>query len=267
MAELFNLDDILINEQIASRPVRPARLDLEIQAFHRLIRAFSKSSQDLLNETVETVCELCDSDSAGITLVEKLPDGTEILRWVATAGRLGGMVGQTMPRHHSPCGVVLDRHTPQLFSRPERLYTYITGVFDIAEALLVPWVGSTCRGTLWALTPNEQKKFDSEDLRILQSLTTFASLAISKNEIEASRITQEGLGSAARVANQLAHTMNNPLQALTNSLFLVETGAKEHIRDAKTQVDRLSSLVRGILRVNAQPDKLPLNKQLNKQLM
>ena len=235
------------------RPARSPRLALEVEAFHRLIQAFSRDSQAMLRETVQTACDLCNADATAVTLVETLPDGTETVRWVAGTGALRALTGKTMPRRDSLCGWVLDQHAPQLFCRPRRVYPCLEGAPEIAEALLVPWTGENTSGTLWAVSNTESGRFDGEDLRILQSLTAFASAALAKNQSDASRIAQERIGSAARVANQLAHAMNNPLQALTNTLFLVENGGWEHLRDARMQVERLSGLVRGILELNARP--------------
>ena len=245
--------DVFINDRMMSRPARSPRLELEVQAFHRLIQAFSSDSQALLHETVQTACELCNADAAAVTLVETLPDGTETVRWVAATGTLRALTGKTMPRSDSPCGWVLDQGAPQLFCRPRRVYSCLEGAPEIAEALLVPWTGENTSGTLWAVSNTETGRFDPEDLRLLQSLTTFASAALAKNQSDASRIARESIGSAARVANQLAHAMNNPLQALSNTLFLVENGRWEHLHDARMQVERLSGLVRGILELNARP--------------
>lgn len=159
-----------------------------------------------------------------------------------------------LPRRHSPCGTVLDRKGPQLFLLPGRFFSYIKDSWEIVEVLLVPWnVGDDLRGTLWAVMQNQANHFDREDLRMLQTLVVFAGAAVAKNEMEQSRRAQENIASAARVANQLAHAMNNPLQALTNSLYLVDAGNTEHLQDAKQELQRLNMLVGEILQLNSHP--------------
>ena len=215
MAATLSVDDVLINDALEYRPAPRSRADKEIESLRRLAQKFSTDSSELMHATVETACELCDADSAGITVLDTLPDGSEGLRWVATAGRIGELGLQALPRKYSPCGTVLDRHAPQLFSFPGRFFTYIEDSWDVVELLLVPWqVGNSVRGTLWAVMQSEAKKFNREDLRILQTLVVFAGAAVARNELEQSRRTQASAASAARVANELAHAMNNPLQAL-----------------------------------------------------
>jgi hypothetical protein len=207
-----------------------------------------------MNETLAAVCELCQADSAGITLREIQPDGRETLRWVATIGPISKLGLQALPRDYSPCGVVLDRQAAQLFSHPRRFFKYIEEAWGLDESLLVPWqIGETISGTLWAIMAENSTAFDREDLRRLQTLVAFASAAVCRSEVEASKRVQDGVTTAARVANELAHAMNNPLQALTNSLYLLEGDSGGHLGDAKQELMRLSELVRINLALHAAP--------------
>ncbi len=255
MSNELRVDDVLISERLVLRPARAARLDEENNALRRLMQQFFDDSDELLNEVVKIACGLCGRESAGVTLEETLSDGTVILRWIAVTGKVHGLEGHTMPRVQSICGVTLDSKVPQLFYRPRRVFTYIDEGWDIEEALLVPWrVSDKTTGALWVMTHTEGKKFDREDLRLLQSLAAFAGAAILKTQMEEIRCTQERISSAAKVANYLAHQINNPLQALTNSLHLVEAnGTSEHLENAILKLQRISSLVQEILQLDARP--------------
>lgn len=254
MGRQLRVDDIIINDQILVRPVHPTCHDKELQTLQRLVQRFSSPSSELINETVAAVRELTQADSAGITLMKTLHDGSEGLRWVSTAGPITKLGLQALPRAFSPCGVVLDRQAPQLMSYPGRFFTYIEDSWQIVEVLLVPWrIGDKIRGTIWAVLHSDDKVFDREDLRVLQNLVVFASTAVSRNEQEAARLAREASATAAKVAHQLAHAMNNPLQALTNSLYLVDEGCPEHLDEARRQLDRLTRIVRAILALNAGP--------------
>lgn len=58
-------------------------------------------------------------------------------------------------------------------------------------------------------------------------------------------------GGTAR-ANQMAHAINNPLQCVTNSLYLAHQGgehAAEHIDQASQDLKRLSEIVAELLRI------------------
>src|SRR5262249_35545827 len=100
-------------------------------------------------------------------------------RWHASAGRWSPYRGNTMPRHASPCGVVLDRNAALLMRLPEREFAHsMAGAPPICETLLVPFeVAGKTAGTVWVILHDESRTFDREDLRVLRSLSEFASLA------------------------------------------------------------------------------------------
>jgi len=247
-------NDLFLREQAIRRPVRATRLELEIESLHRLMRGLSKDLCERLKDTVEAACELCDADCAGITLVDRLQDGTELLRWIAAAGPIREVVGQTMSLDRN-LKSVLKEQKPRLICRPHRLFPHIAESWDIAEALLIPWAGEKTAGVLWVLTRTDSKRLDAEDVRMLKSLAAFADSAIAKDAVESCRLDKERVGAAAKVANELAHAVNNPLQALTNALYLMDAGPGEHLQDARAQLQRINALVRLILNSNARPFK------------
>jgi hypothetical protein len=253
MAE-FRTNDLFLREQAIRRPVRATRLELEIESLHRLMRGLSKDLCERLKDTVEAACELCDAECAGITLVEQMPDGTEKLRWIAAAGLIREVVGQTMSLDRNLKNIVKELK-PRLICRPHRLFPHIAESWDIAEALLIPWAGDKTAGILWVLTRTDSKRLDAEDVRMLKSLAAFADSVVAKDAVESCRLDKERGGAAAKVANELAHAVNNPLQALTNALYLMDAGPGEHLQDARAQLQRINSLVRVILDSNARPFK------------
>src|ERR1700719_1870109 len=125
MAEFRGINDLFLREQAIRRPVRATRLELEIKSLHRLMRGFSKNLRESLKDTVEAACELCNADSAGIMLVDRLEDGTETLRWLAAAGgHLRELVGQTLPLNRTLSNVLKEQR-PRLVYRPHRLFPCI----------------------------------------------------------------------------------------------------------------------------------------------
>ena len=82
----------------------------------------------------------------------------------------------TTPREFSPCGTVLDRDTPQLMSCLERHYTYFEQVPpQIVEALLIPFhVGGQAVATVWVISHDANRRFDAEDVRVMNMLGQFA---------------------------------------------------------------------------------------------
>ncbi|HEX5431368.1 MAG TPA: ATP-binding protein [Bryobacteraceae bacterium] len=88
-------------------------------------------------------------------------------------------LGGGTPRGFGPCGDVLDCQRPLLFTHWERRYPYLIEATPLAEeGLLVPFfVRGKAVGTIWAIAHSPARKFDSEDLRLLESLGGFAAAA------------------------------------------------------------------------------------------
>jgi hypothetical protein len=237
-----------------ARPTSPTPLDLERAKLHRLMSDLSKSLREALQDTVEAVCELCGTECAGITLVERLPGGAESLRWITAAGPLRTVVGEAMALDRN-LKSILSQQKPRLVIRPHRLFPQIAEAWTITEALLVPWASERNSGILWVLPRSRSKQLNEEDVRMLLNLAAFASFAIAKDQAESSRLDEQRLAAAAKVAHELAHAVNNPLQALTNALYLMDGAPKQHLEDARVQLQRINSLVRVILDSNAAPFK------------
>src|SRR5215831_1964245 len=114
-----SLDDVLVTAELARRPTRSPDYAAEGRALTALAEAMADSPQTILQKLVETALDLCDADSAGISILE--PGGTTgVFRWHAVAGRFASNVGSHVLREGSPSGIVLDRDASFLFSYPER---------------------------------------------------------------------------------------------------------------------------------------------------
>jgi PAS domain S-box-containing protein len=116
------------------------------------------------------------ADSAGLSLLTK---DEKSFYWPAIAGAWQPHIGGGTARDFGPCGDVLDRNVPMLFTHWERRYPYLRPATPLAEeGLLVPfYVNGKAVGTIWAIAHNDRRKFDAEDLRLLESLGRFASAA------------------------------------------------------------------------------------------
>src|SRR5215471_10492000 len=110
-----SLDDVLITAELVRRPARRPDYEAENRALTAFAQALTQSPQTILRRLVETALEVCRADSAGASILE--PGGAGgVFRWHAIAGQLASNIGGEMPREASPCGVVLDRDAPLLFS-------------------------------------------------------------------------------------------------------------------------------------------------------
>lgn len=141
-----------------------------------LAQELADSPRTILQTLADTILEILKSDSAGISLVTE--DGKRFY-WPAIAGRWKSHIGGGTPRDFGPCGDVLDRNVALMFRHVERRYTYFKPVTPpVEECLLVPfYVKGQAVGTIWAVAHSQDRKFDAEDLRLLESLGRFASAA------------------------------------------------------------------------------------------
>ena len=150
----------------------------ESRAFVKLAQALANSPHTVLQALAETILQICNAGSAGVSLLTT-EDGGKRFYWPAIAGSWREHIGGGTPRDFGPCGDVLDRNTSLLFSHVERRYTYFEPVRPLVEeALLVPfYVHGKAVGTIWAISHDVERKFDAEDERIMRSLGQFASSA------------------------------------------------------------------------------------------
>jgi PAS domain S-box-containing protein len=186
--ELIPLETILRTEELDRRPPRPPDFEKENRALVALTLALSDSPQTILQTLADTILSICDCGSAGISLLTT-HDGGKRFYWPAIAGEWQAHIGGGTPRDFGPCGTVLDRNCPLLFTHVERVYTYFEPVTpSVEEALLVPfYVNDKAVGTIWAVAHDHSHKFDAEDKRQLLSLGRFASAAYQAvNALDAS---------------------------------------------------------------------------------
>src|SRR5580692_10142006 len=169
-----SLESILCTDELDRRPSRAQDFEAENRALVALAQALADSPRSIFQTLADTILDVLRSDSAGISL---LTEDKKRFYWPAIAGVWKPHIGGGTPRDFGPCGDVLDRNSPLLFRHFERRYTYLQPVMPPAEeCLLVPfYIEGKAVGTIWVIAHDNRRKFDSEDLRMLVSLGTFAS--------------------------------------------------------------------------------------------
>ena len=171
-----SLDSILCTKELLSRPRRPPDHEKENSVLVVLVSALADSPRTILQTLADKVLEILDADSAGLSLLTK---DEKRFYWAAIAGAWRPHLGGGTPRDFGPCGDVLDRNVPMLFTHWERRYPYLSSAMPLAEeGLLVPfYVNGKAVGTIWTIAHRNDRKFDAEDLRLLESMGRFASAA------------------------------------------------------------------------------------------
>jgi PAS domain S-box-containing protein len=176
-----SLESILCTEELPNRPWRPPDHEKENSALVALTSALADSPRTILQTLADKVLEILHADSAGLSLLTK---DENRFYWAAIAGAWRPHIGGGTPRDFGPCGDVLDHNIPMLFTHWERRYPYLSTAMPLAdEGLLVPfYVNGKAVGTIWAIAHNNRRKFDAEDLRLLESMSRFASAAYQAME-------------------------------------------------------------------------------------
>jgi hypothetical protein len=108
------LESILCTEELQRRPSRPPDYEKENRALVKLVSALADSPRTIFQTLAETIRDITDCDSAGLSLLTK--DGKtphvdgERFYWPAICGMWNPHVGGGTPRNFGPCGDVLDQN-------------------------------------------------------------------------------------------------------------------------------------------------------------
>lgn len=248
----MELRDLLQDPEFPLRQRAHPDDDHRTEALSRLAQVFAEKPEVVLQELVEIAVRFCGADSAGISLEEEVDEnGEQHFRWIAIAGSFAQYLNGTTPRFFSPCGTCLNTGRPQLYRVTKPYYDFL-GVTaeDITDGMLIPWACENMRGTIWAVAHHSQQAFDLEDYKLLKSLADFASIAIRhQHQQQELREREKEAASAAR-AHELAHLINNPLQSLTNTIYLAtreDGNVHKHLEQASAELAELSRLVSKLL--------------------
>jgi PAS domain S-box-containing protein len=197
--------------ELSRRPSRSPDYLAENRALVALAQKLATSPDGILQEVAHTALSLCRAQSSGLSLLED-EDNRENFHWRAIAGEWASHLGGGTPRNFGPCGTVLDRNVPLLFSHPERDFPYFGKVAPLLEeALLAPfYLAGEAVGTIWVVLHDESRRFDTEDLRVLTNLGAFAAAAYQAMLTAKSK----------RVADQEAQQVGAAMQRLA---FIVES--------------------------------------------
>lgn len=247
----MELRDLLEDVAFANRTRSVWSRDRDIQALQRLARVFAETPEAILQQLVDLAVESCGADSAGISLEETTESGEKVFRWVAISGSFAQHLHGTTPRFFSPCGTCLDSGRPQLYRVTQAYYDFLGVAADeITDGMLIPWINEVLRGTIWAVSHHSRETFHREDYELLSTLADFASMALRhQHQQDILRQCEREAASAAR-ANELAHLVNNPLQSLTNTIYLAQQDTEQVpqlLEQAMDEIARLSDLVQKLL--------------------
>jgi hypothetical protein len=251
--------DLESDPAFAQRRLHVRDVAAQVEGMHRLARAFVENPDCILQELVNAAVDLCGADSAGISIEREDGDDANYYQWVATAGQYSNFMNAVLPRFPSACGICLERGRPQLFRVTQRFFD-LMGVEapTVTDGILLPWHVGNTRGTIWIMAHGRSEAFDADDSRMMQMLANFAAMGVRQQRQQKLLLSQAGSAAAAGMANRLAHAINNPLQSLTNVVYLGSQGdtpgdAKDLAQQLLPDIQRLSALVRELLALPIDP--------------
>ena len=237
------------------RPLRVRDFATQIEGMDRLARVFVERPDTILQELVDLAVELCGADSAGISMVrqEEKRSDDGYYEWVATAGDYAQFLNALLPRTPSACGMCLERGRPQLFRVAQPFFDLMRVEAPlVTDGLLLPWEVDETRGTIWIMAHDREEAFDADDCRMMQVLANFAAMGVRQQRQQKLLLEHAGAEAASSMANDLAHKINNPLQSLTNLVYIAAHGkgtseTKALARGLSDHVERLTMLVGELL--------------------
>lgn len=222
------------------------------EGMRRVARVFAERPDRILQELVDVARELCCADSAGIS-IEELSQHPPAFRWVATSGKYAPFQNARLPYDFAPCSICLERGEAQHFRVGQPFFDTLGVPADlVTDGMLIPWQVEDMRGTIWVIAHGEPEAFDPRDYETVQALADFAAIAVRHQRQQERIMSHASAAAAAAMANRLAHQINNPLQSLSNILFLATTGhygpeGKIVGESATPDLERLSNLVQRLL--------------------
>lgn len=251
--------DIFSDPEFRRRKIHIRDTSVQLAGLQRLGHAFVEQPETILQELVNAAVDLCGADSSGISIEREGRGDADFYHWVATAGDYSGFLNAILPRYPSACGVCLERGRPQLFRVAKRFFE-ILGVEAplVTDGILLPWQVNGTRGTIFVMAHGRDEAFDSEDVKVMQMLADFAAMGFRQLHQQKLLIDQERASAAASMANDLAHKINNPLQSITNVVYLATQNCatpevKALAMDLDNDLGRLSGLVKELLALPFEP--------------
>lgn len=238
---------ISIAPEFYRRKARLCAPEAELAALNHLSQFLTSEPALLLNQLAATALLLCGVRGAGVVFFHRRGRRSE-LTWASSAGTFAESP-ESRSDWKSVIESTLETQRPGIFLR---FAPPVKSAGDeqraTRECLVVPWdFKPGNRGAIVISSSCADRCLDPSDLRIVSSLTCFARLAAEKKAVQ--ERTTRGSASAARLANELAHEINNPLQALMNSLYLVsgEVANDIHLQSAREEARRVGAVVKSVL--------------------
>lgn len=287
--QVFSEHDVWLVEMFGSQAavaLENARLHAETQRRANLLAALNtagramSSSLDLesvLNQVIEEVRSLLGAEGASIILRD--PTSGELV-FAASAGQGSqDIIGTRIPINTGIAGWVMRERQSALVHDAQtdpRFWNVVDSKTSVTTRSLVA-VPLKFKASVWGVIEAINRaggRFDKLDQEMLEALASSAAIAIENARLYAAEKEQrrlveqsqlqlaesEKLAATGRLAATLAHEINNPLQAISNSLQLMlnfdlePDERRECVQLATSEVERLAGIVNRTLDFARRPE-------------
>ncbi len=296
--DAFSQGDVVLLSTLAAQAavaIENARLYEETRRRARELAALNKAGQvatstldldEVLTLAMAQARAMLDAEAASVLLHDATGDELVFAASVGPASET--LVGMRMPATEGVAGWAMQEAQPVLVRDAQddpRFYGRIDAATGLTtrSLLAVPLRSKEKVIGVIEVVNRTGRPFDKHDRDLLSTLAGSAAIAIENARlyeaereqhrlVEQSRaqlVHSEKLAATGRLAASMAHEINNPLQAIHNSLqlvlsFALEPGEQqEYLQMADEEVQRLMSLVKRILDFARRPQRETKPTNLN----
>jgi GAF domain-containing protein len=233
------LEQVLVTEQLLQRPVPGPDYLREKRALQTLAAEMADHPGEMLPRLVTLAMDICDAESAGLSVLDT---DAGVFRWLRLSGALSRLEGASAPRAEMPSAICIDQLAPVLMASPERVYPWMAQAgLALPEVLIVPLSvrGGAPLGTLWAVAA-AAGHFHGGHARILSELANFAGAALRM--IRSEERLKHALSQQESISREMNHRVKN-LFALFNGMV---TMAARSAESPKAMAEALSGRLKAL---------------------
>jgi hypothetical protein len=172
----MQIDDLELSHEFSFRVEQGRQPREPFESLQRMARIFAQAPERMLQDIADAAIELCNADSAGVSVENSDGNRVPVFHWVAASGQYAKFRGSVLPKAQLPCRISLETMRAQHIRVPGKHFAAMgIAAEEITDGISVPWSVEGIRGTVWIVAHKRSEAFDRADYQIMQSLAQIAS--------------------------------------------------------------------------------------------